>query len=45
MFFIASLSFMMKVVGQNLNIIDKYLREQYVLLCRIECIDDIEGQC
>jgi hypothetical protein len=44
-FFIASISFMMKLAGQNLNLNAKYLRKQYVLLCMIECRDDIKGQC
>ena len=35
---------MMKVAGQNLNLNAKYLWEQCVLLCMIECRDDIEGQ-
>jgi hypothetical protein len=36
---------MMKLAGQNLNLNAKYLRKQYVLLCMIECRDDIKGQC
>jgi hypothetical protein len=44
MFFNASLSSMMKVAGQNLNLNAKYLREQYVLLLMIERRDNIEGQ-
>ena len=35
---------MIKVAGQNLNLNAKYLREQCVLLCMIECRDYIEGQ-
>jgi hypothetical protein len=45
MFFNASLSSMMKVAGQNLNLNAKCLREHYVLLLMIECRDNIEGQC
>jgi hypothetical protein len=44
MFFNASLSSMMKVAGQNLNLNAKCLREHYVLLLMIECRDNIEGQ-
>jgi hypothetical protein len=44
MFFNASLSSMMKVASQNLNLNAKCLREHYVLLPMIECSDNIEGQ-
>jgi hypothetical protein len=44
MFFNASLSSIMKVVGQNLYLNAKSLREYYVLLLMIECRDNIEGQ-
>jgi hypothetical protein len=44
MFFNASLSSMMKVASQNLNLNAKCLRENYVLLLMIECRDNIEEQ-
>jgi hypothetical protein len=44
MFFNASLSSMMQVAGQNLNLNAKCFREHYVLLLMIECRDNTEGQ-